>query len=68
MAQKWISEETLKTDCEVNNRLIFAPNVSKEALLMGIQYSIWIKITVFGGNGGPSKIWLLRSHEVLWIN
>ena len=31
MAQKWISEETLWTDCEENNVPIFALKMSKEA-------------------------------------
>ena len=30
LAQKMISEETLKNDCEENNRPIFAPKESKE--------------------------------------
>ena len=36
MTQKSISEITLKIDCEVNNRPIFAIRVSKEALGMGL--------------------------------
>ena len=31
MARKSISGETFKTDCEVNNQPMFAPNVSKGA-------------------------------------
>ena len=49
MAQKSISQGTLKVDIGINNRPILALNVSKEAYWMRLRYSVryFTKMIVF---------------------
>ena len=45
---KSISEETLKTDCGVNNRPYVAPKVSKEAKWIRLWYSKGVLSKIIG--------------------
>ena len=57
-----------KTDSEVNNWLIFAPNVPKEALWAGLWdfLRLWIKIFK-ESTRRPFEIILLQCYDVFWI-
>ena len=75
IAKKGVSEDTLKTDCVWNNRLIFASNVKRilmnEATMATIlllknlyQLLSLYQNNPFLGNRGPSKIRSFQSYAV----
>ena len=67
MALKSIYEEPLKTNLRLDNRPFFIKMCQTKGATMFIK-SLQGNSRFLGSGGGPTKIWLLQYHVVLWIH